>query len=220
MARAQVTASREAIYDYQLRQAQADTVIKVMLRAYPGINSQFLEISEALLARYANLPVETIRQVLTMAGKEGLLTYEPQKDKPQLIFTHERVAAENLLIDYQKLNWRKERATERVRKAIEYAETLQCRSQLLLAYFSETVSKRCGICDVCTGRNKSDVSTDAFEAYEKKIREILKKEALPPAEVLKAFALKKQDTVAKVLAYLLDEHKLVQNEDGNLSWVE
>ncbi|MCA0236063.1 MAG: RecQ family ATP-dependent DNA helicase [Bacteroidetes bacterium] len=220
MARAQVTASREAIYDYQLRQPQADTVIKVMLRAYPGINSQFLEISEALLARYANLPVENIRQVLNTAGKEGLLLYEPQKDKPQLTFTHERVAAENLRIDYQKLNWRKERAAERVRKAIEYAETLQCRSQLLLAYFGESDSKRCGICDVCTGRNKSDVSTDAFESYEKKIREILKKEALPPGEVLKAFALKRQETVAKVLAYLLDEQKLVQNEDGNLSWAE
>ena len=71
---------------------------------------------------------------------------------------------------------------------------------------------------VCTGRNKTDIATDTFEAYEKKIREVLKKEPLSPEEVLKAFALKRQETVAKVLAYLLDEQKLVQKEDGNLYW--
>jgi len=218
MARAQVTASREAIYDYQLRQPQADSVIKVMLRAYPGINTHYSEISEAMIARYANLPIENIRQVLAMASKENLLFYEPQKDKPQLTFTHERVSTENLHIDHQKLAWRKQRAVERIEQAIHYAETIQCRSQLLLAYFGEPESKRCGICDVCTGRNKTDIATDTFEAYEKKIREVLKKEPLSPEEVLKAFALKRQETVAKVLAYLLDEQKLVQKEDGNLYW--
>lgn len=218
MARAQVTASREAIYDYQLRQPQADMVIKVLMRAYPGINSHFTDISEAMVAQYAKLPVENVRQVLQMAAKEDLLFYEPQKDKPQLVFTHERVGAENLRIDYQKLAWRKERATERVGRAIHYAETLQCRSQLLLAYFDEPESKRCGICDVCTGRNKTDLPADAFEAYEKKIREILRKEPLPPEEILKAFALKRHETVAQVITYLLDEKKLIQKEDGTLHW--
>lgn len=218
MARAQVVASREAIYDYQLRNPQADAVIKVLLRAYPGINSHFSDISESMLAQYAKIPVENIRQVLQMANQEGLLLYEPQKDKPQLTFTHERVSSENLLIDHQKLTWRKQRAAERVERAIHYAETRQCRSQLLLSYFDEPESRRCGICDVCTGRNKSEVSTNTFEAYERKIKEVLLKEALPPEEVLKAFALKRHEMVAKVMGYLLDERKMVLQEDGTLRW--
>jgi ATP-dependent DNA helicase RecQ len=220
MARAQVTASREAIYDYQLRNPQADAVIKVLLRAYPGINSHFSDISESMLAQYAKMPVENIRQVLQNANQEGLLVYEPQKDKPQLTFTHERVASENLLIDHQKLAWRKQRAVERIERAIHYAETRQCRSQLLLAYFDELESRRCGICDVCTGRNKSDIDTDAFEAYERKIREVLRKEPLSPEELMKAFALKRHELVAKVLGYLLDEKRLVMQEDGTLRFVE
>ncbi len=218
MARAQVVASREAIYDYQLRNPQADAVIKVLLRAYPGINSHFSDISESMLAQYAKIPVENIRQVLQMANQEGLLLYEPQKDKPQLTFTHERVSSENLLIDHQKLAWRKQRAAERVERAIHYAETRQCRSQLLLSYFDEPESRRCGICDVCTGRNKSEVSTNTFEAYERKIKEVLLKEALPPEEVLKAFALKRHEMVAKVMGYLLDERKMLLQEDGTLRW--
>ncbi len=218
MARAQVIASREAIYDYQLRNPQADVVIKVLLRAYPGINSHFADISESLLAQYAKIPVENIRQVLQMANQEGLLVYEPQKDKPQLTFTHERVSSENLLIDHQKLAWRKQRAIERVERSIHYAETRQCRSQLLLSYFDEPNSRRCGICDVCTGRNKSEVSVDTFEAYERKIKDVLLKESLPPEEVLKAFALKRHEMVAKVMGYLLDERKMVLQEDGTLRW--
>ena len=218
MARAQVIASRETIYDYQLKNPQADAVIKVLLRAYPGINSHFADISESMLAQYAKIPVENVRQVLQHAGQEELLVYEPQKDKPQLTFTHERVSAENLLIDHQKLAWRKQRAAERIERAIHYAETRQCRSQLLLAYFDEPDSRRCGICDVCTGRNKSEITTDNFEAYERKIKEILRKEPLPPEEILKAFALKRQEMVAKVMGYLLDEKKLTLNKEGNLQW--
>ena len=218
MARAQVVASREAIYDYQLRNPQADAVIKVLLRAYPGINSHFSDISESMLAQYAKIPVENIRQVLQMANQEGLLLYEPQKDKPQLTFTHERVSSENLLIDHQKLAWRKQRAAEWVERAIHYAETRQCRSQLLLSYFDEPESRRCGICDVCTGRNKTEVSANTFEAYERKIKEVLLKESLPPEEVLQAFALKRHEMVTKVMGYLLDERKLVLREDGTLRW--
>jgi ATP-dependent DNA helicase RecQ len=73
---------------------------------------------------------------------------------------------------------------------IRYAEERQCRSQLLLAYFNEPDSKPCGICDVCTGRNKSTVKNAEFDNYERKIREVLHKEALPVDEIMAAFAKK------------------------------
>ncbi len=215
-ARALVTASREAIYDYQLRSKLADTVIKVLLRAYPGINEHFVDISETYMAQWAKLPPDSIRQALEVAHKEGMLLYEPRKDKPQLIFLRERVNSEHLTIDLEEFNFRKKRAEERTERAIRYAETRRCRSQQLLAYFGELESQPCGICDVCTGRNKSDLPTAAFESLERKIREVLRHEPLPFEEVLEAFAMKRHETVAQVIGYLLDEGKLVQGEDGRL----
>lgn len=217
-ARVLVTASREAIYDYQLRSKHGDSVIKVLLRAYPGINTQFTDISETFMAKYAKVPPDTVRQVLQKAEQENYLIYEPRKDKPQLIFTRERVAAENLTIDLAKFNFRKQRAAERVEQAIRYAETRRCRSQQLLAYFAEKDSKPCGICDVCTGRNKSEVSENIFEAYERKIRHVLTHEPLPFEEILQAFAMKRHTTVAQVVDYLLDEGRLVRDEEGRLRW--
>ena len=215
-ARAYVTASREALYDYQIRNKQADKVLKTLLRAYPGMQTDFVDISEMVLAKYTNLPVEVVQQVLQTAQNEGVLLYEPRKEKPQLTFTRERVAADNLTIDLQKFNLRKQRAEERLERAIQFAETRKCRSQQLLAYFGEPVSKPCGICDVCTGRNKADLNTATFEGYEKKIREVLRHEPLTFEEILQAFALKRQDAVAEVLNYLLGEEKLVPGPEGKI----
>ena len=216
-ARALVTASREVLYDYQIRNKQADTVLKVLLRAYPGINAHFADISETYMSQYAHLPPDAISQVLESAQRENVLVYEPRKDKPQLIFTRERVAAEHLSIDLVRFNFRKQRAEERVEQAIRYAENRTCRSRQLLAYFGEAESPACGICDVCTGRNKSDLNTNAFETYERKIRQVLALEPLTFEEILKAFALKRHEQVAQVLGYLLEEGKLVQGEDGKMT---
>jgi len=191
-------------------------VLKTLLRAYPGMQSDFVDISEMVVAKYAKLPAEVVQQVLQTAQNEGILLYEPRKEKPQLTFTRERVAAENLTIDLQKFNLRKKRAEERVESAIRFAETRQCRSQQLLAYFGEPNSDTCGICDVCTGRHKVELPVSSFENYEKKIREALRLEPLTLEEILKAFALKRQDAVAQVLNYLLDEGKLKMSEEGKI----
>ena len=213
-ARAHVLASREELYDYQLRNKQADTVLKTLLRAYPGIQTDFIDISEMVIAKYANLPGEVVKQVLQTAQNEGIMLYEPRKEKPQLTFTRERVSAENLTIDLKKFNLRKQRAEARLHQAIKFAETRQCRSQLLLAYFGEADSKACGICDVCTGRHKVELPASTFESYEKKIREVLRHEPLTLEEILKGFALKRQDVVAQVLNYMLDEGKLKMDKEG------
>lgn len=209
-----IHASREVLYDYQIRNKAADLISKVMLRAYPGIQHQHVDVSESTIAQYAKLPVETVIQTLEIAHKAALLEYQPRKDKPQLTYTRARVSGDGLSIDLTKFNFRKKNAEVRVEAAIRYAEQRRCRSQLLLAYFGEEKSKTCGICDVCTGRNESDVPTALFEVYERKIREVLRHEPMPIDEVLKAFAAKKQEQVATVLQYLLDEGKLKQTDKG------
>jgi ATP-dependent DNA helicase RecQ len=215
-AKLHVTATREAMYDYQLRHPKADTVLKTLLRAYPGIHQGFTDISEGVLAKYAKCSVDLVKQTLLAAQAASLLLYEPMSEKPQLVFLQERVAAENLTIDQERFRFRKTRAEERTRQAIRYAEERLCRSQMLLAYFDEPDSEKCGICDVCTGRNKQDLAVAAFEAYERKILDLIRKEPMPLDELMGAFAQKKQETVAQVLGYMLDEGAVLQTSDGML----
>ncbi len=204
-----VTADRETLYDYQIKNKQADSIIKVLLRAYPGIQNNITDISENMIAQYAKCTIEQVQQSLQSAYKENILQYELKKDKPQLIFTRARVGAENLTIDQVKFNFRKERAQKRVDSAIIYAERLLCRSGLLLDYFGEKDSPPCGICDICTGRNKSDIPTaEIFNTYERKLREVLRLEPLTMKEILEAFAIKRHSLVIDTVSYLCDEGRL------------
>jgi ATP-dependent DNA helicase RecQ len=219
-ARVHLIANRETLYDYQIRNRTADLVFKVLLRAYPGIQLQPVEISESLVAKYANLPVEVVRQTLDASRQENMLVYFAQQNSPQLVFLQARVPSELLQIDMKRFNFRKKQAEMRVEAAIEYAEKRQCRSVQLLGYFGEKDGKSCGICDVCTGRNKPDLSEEAYLVYEKKIREILRLEPLPLEEILKGFAQKRHELVAQTLQYLLDEGKMRQTEDGKMQFLK
>ncbi|HND89903.1 MAG TPA: helicase-related protein, partial [Saprospiraceae bacterium] len=213
-ARVYITADREQLYDFQLRHRQGDIVVKSLLRGYGGIQQDFVVISEATLAQYAKLSLDTFRATLQLAQQEQVLLYEPHKDKPQLTFTRERCAAENLTIDLEKFNFRKTRAILRTDQAIRYAEMRRCRSQLLLAYFDEPDAAACGICDVCTGRNRSDLPSQVVESYQRKIRDVLLAEPLNTAELLSAFAPKRHDQVMQVMNYLSDEGYIQEDEKG------
>ncbi|MBN8682118.1 MAG: RecQ family ATP-dependent DNA helicase [Chitinophagales bacterium] len=214
--RIHLSASREVLYDYQIRNKQADKVTKVLLRAYPGVNLDLTEVSEYTLAKYAGMEISSLQQVLQTAHNAEILQYFPASDKPQLVFLRPRTTSENLTIDQERFNARKARAISRMEAIISYAETRRCRSKQLLQYFGEKDGAACGICDVCTGRNKSDFSDEQFEAYEIKLKQVLLHEALPLAEVLSAFSSKRHELVAQVIDYLLDEGKLQMDETGKL----
>ncbi len=215
-ARLQIVCNRETLYDYQIRNKQADAIIKVLLRQYPGIQQQYVDISEGTIANVLHIKVEQVIQVFAVAEQQGILQYFPRNEKPQVTFLRERVAAENLGIDLEKFNFRRNNAQQRVESAIAYAERRHCRSKQLLAYFGEKRAEKCGICDVCTGRNEADMSEDTVQMYQRKITDLLKIERMPFEEVLKAFAPRKHETVTAVMSYLVEEEIIREDDNGNL----
>jgi ATP-dependent DNA helicase RecQ len=215
-ARIYINSSREMIYDYQLRNKAADLVIKAVLRLYPGIQREWIEISEGLIARTIRQPVESVINVLQHATKESILLYQPRKEKPQLSYIQDRVAPEQVEIDMDKFNFRRNNAQKRLQATLLYAEKRVCRSIQLLEYFGEKKSEKCGICDICTGRNEAEFNDEQIEAYKRKIIELLQLEPLPFEEVLQAFAPKRHELVAKILNFLVEEAFIVEKEDGLL----
>ncbi len=212
-----IKVSKDALYDYQLRHPKMDRLLKAILRTYQGAFNHPINLREGQLSKFLKMPVGALRTALEKLASDGIVDYQPQKDTPQIIFIKERVDADNLLIDRNLYNFRKNRQYERIRKAIAYAETPACRSQQLLAYFGEGDAPKCGVCDVCTGRTKAELSTDDFERYKEKIQLLLKEEPLGLEEVVESFAPNRQEQVLKALEYLLDEGFLEQQGE-KLVW--
>ena len=208
---------KDELYDYQLRNKNADKILKLILRSYHGAFNDFVGIHMSWLAKKLDMPRENLREALLKMQSNGIIEFRPEKDKPQLIFTQERVDPTNLTIDFQLFNFRKKRHLDRLQKTIAYCENTICRSQQLLSYFGETNSERCGICDICLERNKVNLSKEEFERFRIKILEQLKREPLTVNELVEAFSSKRHAQVLKTIEHLIDEGVLDKVDDKLIS---
>jgi ATP-dependent DNA helicase RecQ len=201
-----ILVSKDDLYDYQLRHPKMDAILKTILRSFQGAFSHYINLREKQLAGFLKMNAGELIKALQLLNQEGIIEYNPQKDKPQIMFLQERVDAANLVIDMEMYRFRKSRHLERIQKAIAYAEQPVCRSRQLLKYFGENDPPLCGVCDVCTGRTKPvDLTADDFEKYKQDIRLLLKNEPLALDKIMESFPPKTHEQVLKALEYLLDE---------------
>lgn len=212
-----IKVSKEELYDYQLRHPKLDLIIKAILRSYQGAFSHFINIRESQLASLLKIATQDVIKALDLLQKDNIIEYFPQTDKPQLIFLHERVDANDLTIDFELYEFRRKRHGERIQKAIAYAESPVCRSRQLLNYFGEKNDKDCGVCDVCLGRTKAELSNADYDAIKTKIQEKLTGEGLTLEALMAIFSSGSHDKVLRVLEYLVDEG-FVEQEGGILKW--
>ena len=147
--RAQIIIGQEEIYRFQVEQPAYDSFIKILLRSYGGLFDQFVAIKESDLSKRLGIPKADVIQILRKLQAMEVLNYIEQTDKPHITFIKQRLDDQHLQIDARYLTDRYQINKKQVASVIAYAETFKCRSQQLLAYFSETHAPECGVCDVC-----------------------------------------------------------------------
>lgn len=208
---------RESLYDFQLKNSKYDLIIKTLLRVGEGIFQHPVRLDERRLANFIKIKEEELKAHLIALHKEGVLSYHPRKDKPQLTFLENRTDPRNLNLDEKTMLQRKERQHARIQKAIAYAEENKiCRSIQLLSYFGETSAEKCGICDVCLGRNVEHVKPEDYDRYKSKILSMLIKESITEEQIFQSFHPKHATRLAKILEFMLDEGLIKRDDSGNM----
>ena len=178
-------ADRESIYRYQVENKSADAFIKLLLRSYSGVYTEFVQINEAELAKRSGIREEEIITGLQKLQKAGVLSYVKRPGKPQIIFQIERLDLKNLAITPANYHDRKKAALARMAAMLGYITSEdQCRSQMLLKYFGEDGAPRCGRCDVCLERNKMDLNELEFNQISEKIKVLLQISSMTLAELI------------------------------------
>ncbi len=205
--------SKDELYDYQLKHPNLDKVLKVILRSYQGAFSQYIHLREGKLANFLNTSRDKLQQALELMHRDKVVDYRPQKEKPQLIFLHDRLDADHLEFDVQRYHFLKNRHLERMQAAIRYAEETTCRSQQLLLYFGQDNPPVCGQCDVCLANQKQSISRDELARFRKKIRMILQRESLTLEEILASFSHKQRPQVLETLQFLMEE-RIIEEISG------
>jgi ATP-dependent DNA helicase RecQ len=210
--------SRDDLYKFQVANESFDGFIKLLLRSYTGMFSEFVPINEEALSRKSAATRDTVYQYLVKLSALNIIRYIPGKKTALVIFTEERLVRKALLISPDNYLHVKEKYEIRLNKMIEYADTdNHCRSMYLLDYFGEG-SDRCGICDVCRDRNELDLSKYEFDLILEEIKSALSKNNPDAEELVKTIDFP-EDKVIKVIRWLLDHNKIIPDQDHRLKWV-
>jgi ATP-dependent DNA helicase RecQ len=208
---------RDDLYKFQVANESFDGFIKLLLRSYTGMFTEFVAINEDSLSKRAGISRDTIYQFLLKLSSLNIIRYIPGKNTALVIFTEERLERKALMISPENYLYVKEKYSARLDRMIDYAESKnRCRSVILLDYFGEE-SDRCGTCDICRERNELELSKYEFDLILEDIKAALSA-GHPDAEELVKMIDHPVEKVTRVLRWLLDHNKIIQDRDRKLSW--
>lgn len=215
--RVQFRVSRDDLYAFRVKNEKFDRFIRILLRSYMGMFSQFVPIDEYVLARRASMRQDEVYDFLVALSRQQVISYIPRKKNPVITLLEERLDDRNVLVAPDLYRFRKERYLERVNRMLEYAKGhTVCRSRFLLHYFGETRSKRCGKCDVCLEEKKKPFGTKSREDAGKMIQEVLSGGPMEIRELAAALDLD-ETLVLQVVSEMIDAGVLIRRSDLRLS---
>lgn len=149
-ARIQFIVSRDELYRIQLGSADIDTFIKVLLRMYTGIFTEYVAIDVERIARFGGYATEVVTDRIRKLAGMNVIKYIPVIDSPMISLNYERLDPKNLRLPRSDYDRRLSRRRDRLEKMIGYVEqTDLCRSRYLLKYFGQEKSVDCRQCDIC-----------------------------------------------------------------------
>ena len=150
---------------YGLRNdADTDNLLRVLLRSYTGLFSDYVYIDEHLLARHAGLDFHRVYEILKSLNFNRIIRYIPHKKTPLIRYVRQREEKERLVIPATVYEDRKRAYESRIGAMIEYATAVdKCRSRMLLYYFGEKNEHDCGQCDVCLSNHPTGLKRGVFK---------------------------------------------------------
>lgn len=211
--------NKDDLYEFQVKKPKLDIFIKTILRSYSGLFENFAKIDEFELAKRLKTSKEKVVKALQYLNHLEVISYLEQTNQPQLTYLTERLDVKDIKISAKHYHDRKEIAVKKMESVIYFATAKhKCRSEILLKYFGEKEVYRCGVCDVCIDRNKLELSDVEFSAVSEQLKKIVQNKSLSITEVVNKIEGVRDDKIIKVIQWLMENEKLVTNEENLLEW--
>ncbi len=208
---------RDDLYKFRIANRKFDTFIKLVLRLYTGLFSDYTAIDEEFLAKKSGSTSDLVIEYLKRLEALGVIRYTKKRNTPFIIFISERLDDKSLFISKETYLESKRRYTDRAFSMLQYVEsTAKCRSMILLNYFGESNAYRCGTCDICKKRNMLDLSTYEFDLINDQIKRLLSQELLTIEQLVERIDMN-PEKIIKVVQWLLDNEKIEYTIDNRIT---
>lgn len=211
------TITKEELYRIREQSEDTEKLLRILLRTYTGLFTDYAYISEDNLSTRSGLSKQQIYETLLSLSRQHILHYIPAKKTPYIIYTRERQETERVYLSKEVYENRKESYVQRINAMIEYAESEnRCRSRMLLRYFGEKNEHNCGQCDVCLQQHQSRLKSGEFEAISQQLQALLKENPLSLQEIKDKMQVS-ENHLMKVVSYLVSE-EIIRQENGYLKF--
>ena len=212
------TVTRETLYHIQHPDKLTEDIIRVILRSYTGLFSEYAYIDEALIATRAETAMQEVYDCLITLSKHRILHYVPRKKVPQITFTRPREEPRYVVIPRFAYEDRKKKDERRIEKVTEYLnETHHCRTRLLLHYFGEKNTTDCKTCDICLHKTQSGLTQWEFNMVRDALMATLTESAKDIRWLAESLPLEKEKNI-RVVRFLLDHDDRYHQEDLMVSF--
>ena len=202
------TVGHEDVYRFQIENAAYDKVIKAILRSYGGAFDVYVKIQESEIAKKTGSSFKDIVRYLKFFQEQGLLSYLPQTDQPQLQFLRPRADRLHLDIDVKYIELRKKVQADQIQAVMSYATRMECRSIQLLTYFDELAAEKCGICDVCLAEKKADDNDQLDDRIDYEIASLLQNQSHSLVNLVNELTIGTEQERINRIRTLLDAGKI------------
>lgn len=211
------TITKEELYRIREQSEDTEKLIRILLRSYTGLFTDYAYISEDNLSTRSGLSKQQIYETLLSLNRQHILHYIPAKKTPYIIYTRERQETERVYLSKEVYEDRKESYVQRINAMIEYAESEnRCRSRMLLRYFGEKNEHNCGQCDICLQQHQSGLKSGEFESISQQLQALLKENPLSLQEIKDKMQVP-ENHLMKVVSYLVSE-EIIRQENGYLKF--
>ena len=212
--RIQIKVEPNEIHEFCKSFPQYSLILTNLMRSYEGIFNFPVAIHENQIAFQIKTNIDHVATWLNDLNREGLISYFPFKEKPQLQFVAERQFNKTIGIDKAWFDFRKKMYKERMDLMISYLHLMQCRQQFLMNYFGEKDALPCGICDRCLEIKNAIIDPQIRTLWTSQIIEILKSNPKRSIRsILELYPSNKESWVLMILQELIGEEKIIRDLD-------
>lgn len=218
-ARIMFCVGRDDLYRIRVERYELDPFIRVILRLYDGVFTEFRRIDELEIAAWSGYTVERVKELLKRMWQMRIIRYIPSNRSPLLFFNCERLDRASLYIAPETYKLRKDLYRRRFESMVHYAEAdEECRSVLLERYFGCTDAEPCGVCDHCIARRRREKGRAAEPKAELQltILNLLSERELTTDELAMKLNVETPD-LAAAIERLLAEKKISATNGGKLA---
>jgi len=210
----QFICNKDNLNEFERHNPASEPVVKALLRTYSGIFDIMVRINEKQIAKILRKDLVYVVRHLQYIQQNGIISYTPKKESPQIYYLQNRIKTEELNLNYENYLKRKKQYTERISAMINYATGNDCKSSFIGKYFGDFEIEACGKCDCCLKKKKDILTREAFKLAYDAIMKILENEKMDIDTLTLSTNIKKE-ILMEVILEMKHENKIGIHTNGN-----